>query len=554
MEQLLKKLETIFKGEIAVDHSTRTTYSHDASIFELKPQAVLYPKGSKDISALVQFVNKHKTAHPDLSITARSGGTDMSGGPLSQSLVIDMTRYFSAIKEVTGTTAHVEPGVFYRDFDPVTIAHNAQLGSVPASRDICTLGGMVANNSGGERSLQYGNTENFITELKVIFADGKEYTVKPLTKPELVAKMSQGDFEGELYRKVFELIESDYDRITKARPHTSKNSMGYNLWAVWDRDTGIFDMTKLIVGSQGTLGIVTDIKFRLVPRQPHSGLLVCFMRDTDQLGELIPAIMAHKPATFEGFDDITFELGIRYFSSFRKKLGTKEFLRVQASLLPDVLKFKHNLPKLVLMVEFDGPTPGEVLKKIKKLQTALKPFDLETEIDSTEVESKKFWLIRRASFNLLRQKVKDKYAAPFIDDLAVQPRYLPKFLPELRKIIAKYKLPATIAGHFGDGNFHIIPLMSIEKPKEQAKLEPAMREVMALVLKYQGTLAGEHNDGMIRGPWLADMFGKEMMAHFKAVKTIFDDKNIFNPHKKTDALWSFSMNHIRTSAQGSLIK
>ncbi|HEX6258952.1 MAG TPA: FAD-dependent oxidoreductase, partial [Candidatus Saccharimonadales bacterium] len=238
MNELLKKIEKIFKGDIASDMATRDHYSHDASIFELTPEAVLYPKDSTDIQKLVSFVAKHKKNHPQLSITPRSGGTDMSGGAISQSLLIDMTRYFNHIRRVTHTSAHVEPGVFYRDFDPISVFHKAQIGSVPASRDICTLGGMVANNSGGERSLQYGNTENFVKELKVVFADGKEYVVKPLNKAELVAKMSQGDFEGNLYKKVFELIESDYDRITTARPHTSKNSMGYNLWAVWNRETG----------------------------------------------------------------------------------------------------------------------------------------------------------------------------------------------------------------------------------------------------------------------------------------------------------------------------
>jgi FAD/FMN-containing dehydrogenase len=169
------------------------------------------------------------------------------------------------------------------------------------------------------------------------------------------------------------------------------------------------------------------------------------------------------------------------------------------------------------------------------------------EEDSTEAKAWKFRIIRRESFNLLRKKVKDKHTAPFIDDLVVPPPKLPEFLPKLQAIVKKYGLMATIAGHMGDGNFHVIPLMKIEDPKERAKLLPAMKEVNSLVLSYRGSLSGEHNDGMIRGPWLEAMYGKEIVGLFRQTKNIFDPGNIFNPHKKTDANWDFSMSHIRQS-------
>lgn len=155
--------------------------------------------------------------------------------------------------------------------------------------------------------------------------------------------------------------------------------------------------------------------------------------------------------------------------------------------------------------------------------------------------------MRRQSFTLLRKKVKDKHTAPFIDDLVVAPKYLPEFLPEMRKIIKKYELFATIAGHMGDGNFHIIPLMKLEDPKERAKLEPAMRETNALILKYHGSLSGEHNDGMIRGPWLEQAYGKKVTDLFRETKQIFDPQNIFNPHKKANSDWDWSMSHVRKS-------
>jgi FAD/FMN-containing dehydrogenase len=554
MESLLHQLERVFKGAILTHRQDRLDYSHDASIYESVPEAVLEPKDSTDIQNLVSFVNEHKTNYPALSITTRSAGTDMSGAAIGHSLVVSMTRHFSHIKGLNGTILHTEPGVYIRDIDPLLTSHQLMLGSAPASRGIATIGGMVGNNSGGEQSLRYGNTERSVRELQVVFADGHEYTVKPLHKKELQLLMKKNTFEGKLYKQVYELIEANYDLIHNARPHVNKNSMGYNLWSVWDRTSGIFDMTRLITGSQGTLGIVTDIKLEVVPKAPHTGLLLAYLTSFKQLGEIIPIVMKYKPATFEGFDDITFNLGVKYFSTFSKQLGIKEMLKQQAWLLGSVTRFKGHLPNILLMIEFEGQTKEEVYKKISNLHDVLKQFHLRMDVEGDESSSAPFWQIRRSSLSLLRNRVHNKYASPFIDDMTVQPKYLPEFLPKVRQIIRKYKLPATLSGHFGDGNFHIVPLMDIENKAEQAKLEPVMRELIPIVLKYGGTMAGEHNDGMVRGPWLPAVFGDDVFALFKHTKEIFDPHYIFNPHKKTDASWDYSMDHIRTKNQGEWIK
>lgn len=547
MQDLKTKLEQIIQGDVVEDEKSLEFYSHDASMLELKPQVAVRPKDSNDIQKLVQFVAKQKLQNPELSLTARSGGTCMSGGSINDSIIIDFSTYFTNIYEVTSKMGHAQPGVHYRDFEPVTLEHDAIMPSYPASRELCTIGGMVNNNAGGEKSLQYGKTENFVQELRVVFADGKEYTVKPLTKKELDDKIAQNDFEGHLYKRLFGLLESNYETIKQAKPNVTKNSTGYQLWNVWDRETGVFDLTKLIVGSQGTLGLVTDIKFRLVPAPKHAGTLVIFLRDIEDLGGLINDVLKHKPATFEGFDNHTLMLSFKLFFYFRKTLGWLGMIKLGIQLIPDALMLFRGIPKMVLLVEFNGDTPEEVAQKVHQMRLTLKPYNHEAlfEEDETEAKARKFWIMRRESFNLLRKTVKDKHTAPFIDDLVVPPEYLPEFLPKVREIIKKYKLLATIAGHMGDGNFHIIPLMNIEKPEEKAKLEPAMKEVNNLVLKYGGSLSGEHNDGMIRGTWLERMYGKEVFTLFKQVKDIFDPQNLFNPHKKTDADWDYTMAHVR---------
>jgi FAD/FMN-containing dehydrogenase len=539
-----------FQGDIDETESSREFYSHDASLFELVPKVIVMPKNKQDVEMLVQAVNECRGDIPGLSLTGRGAGTDMSGGAVNESVIVAFRKYFTKIGSVSDKEAHVQPGVLYHDFELQTLKHHALMPTYPASRDLASVGGMVNNNAGGEKSLEFGKTQNFVKEIKMVFSDGVERVVKPLKRSELEKKMKQKDAEGEVYRKMFRLLDDHYDQIKQAKPHVSKNSAGYYLWDVWNRETGVFDLTQVITGAQGTLGLVTDIRFKLVPARPHSGLLVLFLRGMEDLGELIPKVLESKPATFESFDDATLWLSIRFMPSFYKMLGLRRFLHLLISLLPDALQLLRGFPKLVLMIEFNGQTEEEVRQKVRDLHKVLAHHKARYEIngfeeDPTEGKSEKFWLMRRYSFQLLRSKVKDKHTAPFIDDFIVNPQYLAAFLPKLRRIISKYKLNATIAGHMGDGNFHVIPLMKIEEAAERHKLEPAMKEVNKLVLSYKGSLTAEHNDGMIRGPWLTQMYGPHVVDLFRQTKHIFDPANIFNPHKKADADWDYSMSHIR---------
>jgi FAD/FMN-containing dehydrogenase len=537
-----------FEGEADITPTTLDKYSHDASLFELRPQMVVYPKNVKDLQRLVVSSYFSRPKLPNLSLTARAAGTDMGGGSINESVIIDFTHYFNQIEAVSASRARVQPGVLYRDFEKATLAKGGLMPAFPASRELASVGGMVANFSGGEKSLQYGKINNFVQKLQVVLSDGLVYELKPLDRKELAAKRGQKDFEGEIYQQMYELLEKNYDKIKSAKPKVSKNSTGYNLWDVWDRESGVFDLTKLFVGSQGTLGLISDIEFKLIKPAPHSGVLVCFMKDKnmDSLGDLINAVMASKPASFEAFDNYTLMLAIKFFPYFQKTLGWGGLTRLGLQLLPDAFILARGIPKMVLLVEYTGDSAEDVKQKIHEMRLQLDKFHLEAmEEDETEAKAWKFRIMRRESFNLLRKKVHDKHTAPFIDDFVVPPQHLPEFLPKLRKIIKKYALMATIAGHMGDGNFHVIPLMKIEDRRERAKLEPAMKEVNELVLHYGGSISGEHNDGMIRGPWLERMYGKEVFELFKETKKIFDPQNIFNPHKKSDADWDYSMSHIR---------
>ena len=543
---LSEELKKIIKGDVDATDETREFYSHDASLFELQPQVVVFPKDAEDVQAIVQFVAEHKKDVPNLSVTARSRGTDMSGAAINDSIIMDTSRYMTAATDVSAESATVQPGMMYKDFEVETLKYGSILPSYPASRELAGMGGIVNNNSGGEKSLEFGKTDKYVTNMKMVLSDGNVYEVRPLTRDELNGKIAKDTFEGRLYHDTYELLEKHYDEIKAAAPKVSKDSTGYHLWNVWDRESGIFDLTKLFVGAQGTLGLMTEATVNLVPKPSHSGTLVCYMKGIDNLGELIPAVLEEKPATFECFDDNTLWLSFKFIFAFIKRLGFISWLMMCLQLIPDGLALFRGIPKMILLIEFTGNSEEEVKAKIHTAKQNLKKFKFTyMEENPDEASSRKFWLMRRESFNLLRSKVKDKHTAPFIDDFVVPPARLSEFLPQLQAIIKKYKLLATIAGHLGDGNFHVIPLMKIEDPRERAKLEPAMKEVNNLVLKYGGSLSGEHNDGMIRGPWLEQMYSANVLGYMRDIKQLYDPLNIFNPHKKTDATWEYSFAHIR---------
>ena len=538
---LTAELKRVVRGEVMTETAVLDQASTDASIFKIEPRLVIRPLNSEDVVRLVQYVAAVKPQQPELSLTARSGGTDMSGGPLTDSVVVEFTPHFNRIIEVgrepeipTGAGyAIVEPGVYYRDFEKVTLEQGLIMPSYPASREICTVGGIVANNSGGEKSLTYGKTEKYVAELTVILSDGREHVFKPLSAAELEEKKKADGLEGRIYREMHALLEQNFDLIQKSKPNVSKNSAGYYLWNIWDRR--VFDLTRLLTGAQGTLGLITRIKFRLVPVKPHTGMLVMFLKDLDHLGEIIKTVRGYGPESFESYDDNTFALAIRFLPEMLRRMKGNLF-RLALKFLPEIwLTITGGVPKLVLIAEFASADPAALQAKLRSVQAAVKKdYGLTSRITKDAAETQKYWIMRRESFNLLRQHVRGKHTAPFIDDIVVRPEQLPVFLPRLHRILEPYRreLTYTVAGHAGDGNFHIIPLMDLKDPAQRALIPDLSAKVYDLIKEFNGSITGEHNDGIIRTPYLDRMYSREILALFQKTKDIFDPQNIFNPGKK----------------------
>jgi FAD/FMN-containing dehydrogenase len=524
LEEKLKDFDYSLEEDILKE------YSQDTSIFKIRPKVVVFPRNSEEIKNLVKIAKEN-----NLGITPRSGGTDMSGGSIGEDILIVFTKYLNKFNlDPENKIATAEPGVYFRDFEKELNKYNLMLPSYPASKEICALGGMVANNSGGEKTLKYGKTEDYVLGLKVVLSDGEEYYFEKIDENELQKKFSLENFEGEIYRKIYQLIKNNYELIQKSKPKVSKNSSGYNIWRVYE--DGYFDLTKLFVGSQGTLGIITEIKFKLVEKEKSSQLLVIFIKDLKDLPHFTNEILKLGPTSLEITDDHTFKIFLKFAKEMASLLGAKGILSMFKLFLPEILMIaKIGFPKLIVLAEFSGQSQDEIKEKIEKAKEITKKYKYLFRHPKDEKETEKYWRLRRDTYKLLREKIKNLTASPFIDDFIILPEYLPEFLPKLYQILDEYKLIYTISGHLGDGNLHIIPLMDLKDENQRKNILEITDKVYDLVLSYKGILTAEHNDGLIRGPYLEKEFGKEVYEIFLEIKKIFDPQNIFNPYKKVMA-------------------
>lgn len=543
---LQKELQSVIEGEVEADEETLTKYSRDTSLFIVRPQVVAFPKHAQDVKAIIDFVHANQDKYKNLSITGRSAGTDMSGGAINEGIILDFTRYFNKeVVDLENMKAIVEPGVYFRDFEQDTLPKHISMPVYPASKSLAALGGMIMNNCGGEKTLRYGQMRNFVNRVKMILTNGNEYSFRKLNKQELGAKLEQTDFEGEVYRRMHNLVINNYKLIQDAKPKVAKNSSGYALWDIYDKENDTFDLAQVFVGSQGTLGIFTEAEIRLVEIEDNEKLVIMFFDSWNDLPDIVHNILPFKPESMETFDDATLKLGLRFMPEIAKKVG-KSLFSFAKEFIPEVFIGirMFGLPKLIVLVQISEHTEELAEQKVKDIERMLQEKKVVYRVATDKDDAEKYWIMRRESFSLLRNKVKDKETAPFIDDFCVAEDKLPEFLPKLLSILKEHDITANIAGHAGSGNLHIIPLMDLDKQSERNKIRPVADKVYKLVIEYGGTITAEHNDGIMRTPYVEEMFGKDMYRLFEQVKDIFDPNNIFNPGKKVGGSKEYMEKHI----------
>lgn len=500
------------------DEATRKKYSVDASIFEVMPKGVVQPDSTDWLQHIVRGAVESARNGEPVTIAARSGGTCMSGGSLTEGIVIDMTHGFTTIGDLDekSQTIWVGGGTYFRDIEAALDAKGYLFPSYPNSRKICGIGGMVGNNASGELSIRYGATSENVNAVRVVLADGNEYEFGPLNQQQLDKKCAQDNLEGHIYRSVRAVLEENWDLIWKKRPKVRKNAAGYALYRVWDRDKTVFNLAQLFVGAQGTLGIMTAAQLKVVPKSQYERMVVIEIESLDKLAGALQIVTSHHPLGVEMYDKHTYDLA-------------KEFLPEHARAAASA-----EGKEMILFAWFSENTKDATDHAEAVCQRSLKRAGYSCHTIKDQKEYEAHIEIRRDSFQLLKDYAKgSQRAVPFIEDIIVSIEHYGEFIGALEAILSDYEgMVYTYAGHIGDGSIRLIPLVDMEAPDGVDTVFELAQRVYDLVFAFGGSMSVDHNDGIIRTPYVERMFGREMVEIFETVKNIFDPFDVFNIGKK----------------------
>lgn len=543
---LIEKMfrEAGFRGGVSSSKQLLDAYSTDESIFSIRPQVVIQPKNRHDVEIAARVINEHKERFDSLSLTPRAAGTGLGGGSLTDSIVIDVCAHLNKIGEVTKKkdkiTFTCEPGAMWRDVEKKLKAQGAYLPPYPASKDICSVGGSIGNNAAGPDSLRYGHCADWVESLDVVLHDGHSYTIKPLTFREYKLLVKQDHEHARIAKEIFELISKNEAEIKKNKPETKKNSAGYPLWSVmpqgvakFKKGEGTFDLTRLISGSQGTIGIITHITMRALRIAKNTTLIAVPIFDLNDAADSIVAALKYDPINVEVFDSLTFDLALKNPQFFKDRLGGMQYYKVMLSMYSTYhVRFGRKVPEFTVLVTLDEETttkknPKDIAKKISSGK-------VKARVITNPTEAEMYWQIRRASYTLSKFQDTSKRPAAFLEDMTVPPENLSKFFIQVKRLLKEFNVTAAVHGHGGNGHFHFYPLLDFTNKTTPALVEKMADKFFDTAVKFHGNICGEHNDGIIRTPHLSKMFSKKMLDLFEQTEHIFDPTDVFNPGKKVN--------------------
>ncbi len=491
-----------FSGDVDTSEAVLETYARDVSNFYVKPQAVYYPKTVADVSALVR---EAKVA--GVSVTARAGGTCMSGGPLNSGWIVDLTRHLNGVTiDPVAQTATVEAGAYFRDIEDAAKEHGLMFGAYPSSHRMCGIGGMLGNNASGEKSLRFGPTSENTLELEVVLADGLVVTLAPKALAAATSPREQA---------LLELHAAHGAHLRHAIGDVKKSASGYRLDALVAGDT--YNEVPLMCGAQGTLGIITKAVLRLVPIPQHTALVVISGQTLEDLPAIVAAVSLHNPESLETFDSNTFA-------------RARQFLVAEAAaLLPYVDPAAH----LFILAQFSEDSETATINQATACLAKLQAAGFKAELVHEPQAVAGAWQVRRNSFTLMRDHNPDGHrAVPCIEDVIVPLDTLGVFIHELIAILTSRKITYGFHGHIGDGSFRVVPVFDFSSPTLHDDIFELMEVTFALIKRLRGNTSADHSDGIIRTPFLEAFYGAELYEVFAAVKEVYDPEQRFNPHKK----------------------
>jgi len=513
--ELRRELATELRGDVRFDGVSRALYSTDASVYQIEPIGVALPRSRDDLQRLVQIC-----ARANCPITMRGGGTSQAGQAIGEGLIVDTSKYLTAILElnVQDKWVRVEPGVVLDELNAQLRPHGLRFAPDVSTASRATIGGMMANNSSGARSVIYGKTIDHVIEQEVVLSDGSVVTLGPLADGELATKCSGDTLEALCYRTVAELASKYQDEIEHRFPKVLRRVGGYNLDDF--RPGRSFNLARLMVGSEGTLGVVLSAKLKLVPLPRAKAVMAIQFEHLLESLAAAPVILRHGPSAVEVMD--------KSILDHTRKSAALEAMRQS---------FIEGDPGSLLCVEFYADRAEDLPPRLEALERDLRAQKLGYRYHHALdlAAQARVWSLREAGLGLSMAMREDAKSLSFVEDTAVAPERLRDYIERFLGIVARHGTTAGVYAHASVGCLHVRPVVNMKTDAGVRQFEAIANDISDLVLEFGGALSGEHGDGLVRSPFMAKMFGPALYDAFRTIKQTFDPNGIFNPGKIVDA-------------------
>ena len=513
---LRRALATEITGEVRFDKVSRALYSTDASVYQIEPVGVLVPRTRNELIRIVAICAEFRCP-----ITMRGGGTSQAGQAIGPGLVVDTSKHLTAILDlnVAERWARVEPGLVLDELNAQLRPHGLRFAPDVSTASRATIGGMMANNSSGARSVLYGKTIDHVLEQEVVLSNGSVVHFGPVDAGQLARKRGETSLEGACYRVIGDLATRHRDEITRRFPRVLRRVGGYNLdeFVTADRP---FNLAKLMVGSEGTLGVVLSAKVNLVPLPKAKAVMAIQFASLLESLAATPLILRHGPSAVEVMDK-----------------SILDYTRQSAVLEAFRQSFIEGDPASLLCVEFYADRAEDLPPRLAALERDLRDhsfgYAYHHAIDLAA--QARIWSLREAGLGLSMAMKEDAKSLSFVEDTAVAPERLRDYIERFLGIVRKHGTTAGVYAHASVGCLHVRPVVNMKTDAGVRRFEAIANDVSDLVLEFGGALSGEHGDGLVRSPFMAKMFGPELYEAFRTIKRTFDPNGIFNPGKIVDA-------------------
>lgn len=517
MSKVAQYLQEHLVGEVLVSSDARRYFSTDGSILSVMPAVIVYPQNENDVRKTARFTWQLAERGRVIPITARGLGTNQAGAAIGSGIILVFPAHLNRVLELDSKNGIVvvESGINYAKLQQTLHTHGRFLPPFPSSVEHSTIGGAIGNNTSGEKSVKYGDTAAYTRELRVVLANGEVIETKRLSKRELSKKLGLATFEGEVYRALDALLEENKELVASTKLAVSKNTAGFNLTDIKRKD-GSFDLTPLIVGSQGTLGIVSEVVLDTKPYNGETTLVAAFLDNADLMQDVLLEIhkLPEPPSAVELIDS--------------------SVLRFLQANYPNQLKGlpEGTLPEQVLLIEFDDAQTRAQAKLAKKVEKILGKYDIKYRVETDDDAKEGLWKLRRASAVIATHHQGNVKAVPVIEDGIVPVERFREYMNAVAELCKRNHVSTAMWGHAGDGNIRIQPFLDLSQVGDRQKVFRLIDEYYKLVISLGGSTSGGHNDGRLRAAYLTQLYGEDAYNLFVKVKKIFDPYGTLNPGVK----------------------